>query len=201
MKKTILGYSKVNIKIPFIYKLLGWICTSLYALIDNGELSIKIALCISLVVLSLFTQSRKAKVLYVFLCVSSIAIILFWYIFDGEFLSISCQNAIVRIWLLLLIGNLFLYVVTFDEVMQFLKDLKCPKSYIVAIIVMLNAITYFIQAFYYIQFGYGLRTCKRNIFMKFASILQTLCMDFLFLLVECKKIYDMNKKHIEDAIK
>ncbi|WWR17202.1 hypothetical protein V1224_07200 [Lachnospiraceae bacterium JLR.KK008] len=200
MQKSVSGYRRYRIRLPIVFKAVVWALISAYALMDLGPVRYKFFLSIVMILFLESLRVKRSKALYVFLALSTVSIAFFWSFFEGGFLSSDCQMAIFRVWLLLLAGNAFLYSVSLEEVVAFLFRVRCPVRMIAATAIVLNASDYFMEAFAQIRYGYELRNLSANIFTKYGRILQTQCIDFLFLLVECKKIYMIHEKQIEKAL-
>lgn len=200
MERSALGYRRYRVRLPIICKAVIWAAVSGYALIDAGPVIYKFFLAAFIMVILESLRAKRTKALYVFLVLSSVSIGFFWSFFEGGFLSANCQAAMAKVWLLLLSGNLFLYSISLHELLRFLFRIRCPMKLVVAVMIMLNAVNYFMEAFGKIKYGYELRGLSSNFFIKYKCVLQTLSIDFLFLLVECKKIFLIHEKQIEMAL-
>lgn len=196
MIKTYLGYSKEN-KIGLPIKLLLFICLSVISF-TNLSFFLKIIIILILIILRfiLIGFNLKSFKLYIFLFISSLMIILFWLLFENENLLQEIANAITKLWLLLLSGNVLLLSVSQDELIRYLKIIKCSPHIILFIIVSMNSLYFFISSFKEICKCYVARSDKKNIIRKYVYVLKTMSIDCLFLIVECKKIYTIYYKRI-----
>lgn len=200
MKKSFLGYSKFyNIPLPF--KIFIFIFFSTITFL-NISIYIKITIVVFLIIFRFIILGIKKSIkLYIFLIISSIMIFLFWIIFEEKNLFINITNAIIRLWLLFLSGNVFLLITTQDELIYYMKKWKISLEIILFIIISINSLSYFMDAFKEILKSYNARSNDKNLFKKCTYVLKVMSIDCLFLIVECKKIYTLYYNNIMSALK
>lgn len=129
-------------------------------------------------------------------------VLLFWIFFEkgNSFLIKNIINALARLWILFLSGNVFLNTITQDEIINNLKRINCSSNIILFIIISMNSLCYFIDSFKEIVKSYNARNDDDNLLKKYTYALRTVSVDCLFLMVECKKIYTIYYNNIISAL-
>lgn len=201
MEKTFLGYSKLcRVSLPI--KICIFIFINIITFI-NVNILIKIIILFFLIIFRFINLgiNKKSMKLYIFLIISSIMISLFWIVFEEKNLFIKITNAIIRLWLLFLNGNVLLNVTTQDEVIYYMKKWNVNLEIILFVIISINSLFYFIDSFKEICKSYNARNNAKNLLKKYTYVLKVMSIDCLFLIVECKKIYTLYYKNILGALK
>lgn len=201
MEKTFLGYSKMC-NVSLTIKICIFIFISSITFI-NINIFIKIIVLLFLIIFRFIILgiNKKSMKLYIFLIISSIMIFLFWVLFEEKNLSIKITNAIVRLWLLFLSGNVLLNIITQDEVIYYMKKWNVNLEIILFVIISINSLSYFIDSFKEIYKSYNARNNDKNLLKKYTYVLKVMSVDCLFLIVECKKIYTLYYNNILNALK
>ena len=202
MEKSFLGYSKKN-DIPLILKILLFLMFSIVPFLKMS-IFIKLGLIVFLITFRfiLLGINKKSLKIYIFLILSSIMVSLFWFIFENDnlFLFENIINALIRLWILFLSGNVLLITITQDEIIFNFKKINCSSNAILFIIVSMNSLCYFIDSFKEIIKSYNARNDNSNLLKKYTYTLRTVSVDCLFLIVECKKIYTIYYDNIISAL-
>ena len=189
MKNSFLGYSRQN-HFPFLLKLLMFILLSTIALLNFTGIYLKILLVGMLILCRQIMLYKNTKYgIYIFLAISSVMITLFWYLFERNAFFISSIQAISKLWLLFLTGNVLLLSTSQDELIKNSFKYKVPKNITLIIIISLNSIKYFMDSFEIILKSYKARSNNKNILKKYYNCLIIVAIDSLFLIIECKKAY------------
>lgn len=201
MEKTFLGYSKLcRVSLPI--KICIFIFINIITFI-NVNILIKIIILFFLIIFRFINLgiNKKSMKLYIFLIISSIMISLFWIVFEEKNLFIKTTNAIIRLWLLFLNGNVLLNVTTQDEVIYYMKKWNVNLEIILFVILSINSLFYFIDSFKEICKSYNARNNAKNLLKKYTYVLKVMSIDCLFLIVECKKIYTLYYNNILSVLK
>ena len=194
------GYSQTN-HLPFLFKAFLFLLISIIALMNFINVYLKIIIAVLLVICRQILLGGKTRFgIYIFLLISSIMIILFWFIFENDIFLKNGIHAITKLWLLFLSGNVFLLSISQNELINNGLKFNVSKDVLLLLAVSLNSINYFMESFKIILKSYKARNCNRNILRKYYYCLITIAIDSLFLIVECKKVYSIYYEQIMSSL-
>lgn len=163
---------------------------------------IKLALLFVLVVFRLlvYRNAKNKWTIFIFLLMSTILIITFWWFQETVLLSDNALEAVIRVWILLISGNLFLKLISQNDIILFLLMLKVPVNIIMSLILALNSLSLFLNSIKEIEMSYISRFGRKRIVIRYLNMFKILAINSLFLIVDCKKIYYLYKEKILNSI-
>ena len=207
MHKTLMG-TKRTIRFPFFFiktVLLG-LCTSAFfveAVPGKGWL------LLLLVLLNVLLLRRDSFKILKFLLITTTALVLVWFLLfflpgsssfsaaltdmlhSGRF-----RHAFLRLWGLFAAGQLYIGTTSQYEMLLSLKRVRANINISLFVVILFNALSYFIRSFKDIRDGFKLRipdkrSAKDNLF-----ILNSLMFDAISTIFECRKAFFLNSDRI-----
>lgn len=207
MHKTLMGIKR-TIRFPFFFiktVLLG-LCTSAFFVEAVPGKGCLLLLMILLNVLLLRHDSLR---ILKFLLITTTALVLVWFMLfflpgssslsealTDMLYSEQFRHAFLRLWGLLAAGQLYIGTTSQYEMLLSLKRIRANINISLFVVILFNALSYFIHSFKDIRDGFklripGKRAVKDNLF-----ILNSLMFDAISTMFECRKAFFLNSDRI-----
>lgn len=209
--KSFMG-TYIPIRYPmFCVKLLLLLSSSFVFLGHNDRL--RLILLVSSVILNAALLKKKSLVLGKFLLASTAVLLLIWCLVvrpNGGPLTInSClstlmseelHHALIRLWGLFAVGQLFAGCTSKYEILVFLRRIHANYTISVFVILIGNAFAYFIQLYQQISEGFRMRCHVRNPISRVLYVLTSLMLNALSLVSGCKKVDMLYENRIRNSV-
>lgn len=211
LHKSIMG-DYIPVRRPmFSVKLLLLLASSFVFLGGHDRLEL-ILLAVS-VVLNAVLLRKRSLALGKFLLVSTGVLLLIWCLLvrpgGGPLTPASClatltspelRHALVRLWGLFAVGQLFAGCTAQYELLVLLRRLRTNYAVSVFVILIGNAFAYFIQLYQQISEGFLMRCRVRGPVSRVFHVLTSLVLNALFLVSGCKKAHMLYENRIRNSI-
>lgn len=207
MHKTLLG-TKRTIRFPFFFIktfLLG-LCTSMFfieAVPGKGWL------LLMLIILNVLLLRRDSAKILKFLLITTTALVLVWFLLfflpgsssfgtalSDMLRSERFRHAFLRLWGLFAAGQLYIGTTSQYEILLSLKRVRANVNASLFVIILFNALAYFIRSFKDIRDGFRLRIPGRRSVKDNLFILNSLMFDAISTIFECRKAFFLNSDRI-----
>ena len=202
----------IPIRYPmFSVKLLLLLSSSFIFLGHNDRL--RIILLVISAVLNGILLKKKSLVLVKFLLLSTCVLLIIWCLVvhpnGGPLTLDSCIStllsnqlhyALVRLWGLFAVGQLFAGCSSQYEILVFLRRVHANYNISVFVILVGNAFAYFIQLYHQIAEGFRMRCHIRNPISRIFYILTSLMLNALALVYGCKIMDMLYENRIRNSI-
>lgn len=179
----------------------------------SGNLWLMSVLLAAVVIANICLLKKRAATLCKFLILSTSVLLIVWLLFvrpeQGEFgldswmktlRSQELWRAILRLWGMFGVGQLFVGVTTQYELLVMLKRFHAPVPISMFCVLVGNAFACFLQIYREIELGFRMRCGKANPFMKCFHVLSAMVFEAMYLIVGCKKMLFLNHDRVIQSL-
>lgn len=207
-RKTFLGnYIMQNHCFFFLKVVLLFLISGIYLKADISQKNelFSIALLAVLFVLNFLILGKKAMGLFKYMVLSTIMLLFVWSIFvrpeNGLLESVGLKNAIIRLWGIFSIGQLFAASTTKFELLNSIKKHKLPIGISMFVIIMGNAFAEFIYIFKDISVGLMTRLDEPfKPIKKIFYIIQAMTFEAVYMIADAKKYFFLHGDRIKQSL-
>lgn len=216
VKETVRHKSFIGTYIPIRYPMFSvkllLLLSSSFAFLGHND-GLRLILLVVSVVLNAVLLKKKSLALGKFLLASTAILLLIWCLVvrpnGGPFTINSClstlmaeelHHALVRLWGLFAVGQLFAGCTSQYEILVFLRRIRASYTVSVFVILIGNAFAYFIQLYQQISEGFRMRCRVRNPISRVFYVLTSLMLNALSLVSGCKKVDMLYENRIRNSV-
>ena len=209
--KSFIG-TYIPVRFPMFSIKLFLLLSSSFAFLGHND-TLRLFLLLTAVLLNAIFLKKKALALCKFLLLSTTVLVVIWCLVVrptggsiswetcvGTLISPELHHALIRLWGLFAVGQLFAGCTTQYEILVFLRRIHANYSASVFIILIGNAFAYFIQLYQQISEGFKMRCSIRNPISRVFYVLTSLMLNALSLVSGCKKVDLLYEDRIRNSI-
>lgn len=209
--KSFIG-TYIPVRFPMFSIKLFLLLSSSFAFLGHNDV-LRFCLLVAAVLLNAIFLKKKAFALCKFLLLSTTVLVAIWCLvvrptggpvsWDsciGTLGSPELHHALIRLWGLFAVGQLFAGCTTQYEILVFLRRIHASYSASVFVILIGNAFAYFIQLYQQISEGFRMRCNIRNPISRVFYVLTSLMLNALSLISGCKKVDMLYENRIRNSI-